>query len=167
MQIIKDGRIVEDAWRHLDDEDPIVEGPISVSLERWRRERDGLRNRAGPVGVRLRAGDPAEALADDLEHLAAVVLDFASLRDGRSFSQARILREHHGYAGEIRARGDFIRDQMFFLSRVGVNVFELADGHTPGGALQSLNDFSVVYQPAPGDPGRAASAIGQAARPRY
>lgn len=167
MRIIKDGRIVEDGWRHLGDDQPIGEGAITLSLARWHREREGLMNHPGPLGVRLAAEERPEELVEDLGRLSLIVLDFASLRDGRSFSQARILRERCGYAGEIRARGDFIRDQMFFLSRVGVNAFELADEQALAGALPALNDFSVIYQPAAGDSARAASAISPSPRPRY
>lgn len=167
MRIIKDGRIVEDPWRHLSDDEPAGEGAVSVTLMRWKHERDALLSRAAPLGVRLAAGERPEDLAEDLGHLGLVVLDFSSFRDGRSFSQARILRERFCYMGEIRARGDFIQDQMFFLSRVGVNAFELRDEEALAGALPALSDFSVIYQPAAGDRVRAASAIGRATQPRY
>ncbi len=167
MRIIKDGRIVEDCWRHLDDDEPLETGPVTVSIDRWRREREELRGREEPVGIRLAAADPTDELIADLEWVPLIVVEFASLRDGRSFSQARILRERYRYGGEIRARGNYIRDQMFFLSRVGVNAFELSDDQRPDDALKALAGFSAVYQPAAGDAARATSAIGHRVRPRY
>lgn len=167
MHIIKDGRIADDAWRHAGDEEPVSEGPVTLSLERWQRERSELANHAGPLGLRLRADQLLEDLTEDLCPFSLIVLEFASLRDGRSFSQARLLRERYGFKGEIRAKGDFIRDQMFFLSRVGVNAFEFADENALSSALPALTDFSVVYQPAAGDGARNASCIGDPARPRY
>lgn len=168
MRIIKNGRIIENTWRHLGDDEDIDTGPCTVSWNRWRREReDLLGRRPAPLGVRLGAGDPADELAADLTYLSLIVLEFASLRDGRSFSQAQLLRERYGYTGEIRAKGDFIRDQIFFLSRVGVDAFELTDEGALAGALTALNDFSVTYQLAAGDSARAEHEISRAVRPRY
>ena len=73
-------------------------------------------------------------------------LDFPVFTDGRLFSVARTLRDQYGYQGEIRAMGGFIRDQIFFLSRVGVNSFEMEEGSDLHGALSALDDFSVNYQ---------------------
>lgn len=167
MHIIKDGRIAADHWQHLTDDEPPTSHPFTVSLGRWTSQRDTLRQQSNPVGVRLGAADSPEALAGDLSDLPLIVLQFDSLRDGRSFSHARILRERLGYTGEIRARGDFIRDQMFFLSRVGVDAFEFDDDTTAARALPALKDFSAVYQPAPGDRGRDDSGIGSRHHPRY
>lgn len=167
MHIIKDGQIVANSWRHLADEDEAGGDSFTVSVDRWRRERTALLNRAGPVGVRLSGADKPEDLGADLVRVPLIVLEFSSLRDGRSFSHARLLRERYGYTGEIRARGGFIRDQMFFLSRVGVNAFEFADERSLAAALPALSDFSVVYQHAAGDPARSANAIGRPAHPRY
>lgn len=167
MHIIKDGRIVEDAWRHLSDDAEIGDGPVTVTLNRWRRELGALSSREDPLGLRLTGSDNPEEVAGDLAGFSLILLEFTSLRDGRAFSHARMLRERLGYSGEIRARGDFIRDQMFFLSRVGVNAFEFADRNTASAALPSLTDFSVAYQPAAGDRARAANAIGGPLHPRY
>lgn len=165
MNIIKDGRIVEDSWRHVGDDEEIGQGPATVSLGRWRRDREDLLGRSDPVGVRLAAGDAPDSLTADLGRLPLIVLDFATLRDGRSFSHARLLRERYAYAGEIRARGEFMQDQVFFLSRLGVNAFQLTDEQVLDGALAALKEFSVVYQPAAGDAAR--TAIAGAVRPRY
>ena len=168
MHIIKDGRIVEDRWRHLTDEETTPERtPFTVSLGRWNSQRDALRQPGLVGGVRLGAADRPEGLGSDLSNLPLIVLQFDSLRDGRSFSYARILRERLDYTGEIRARGEFIRDQVFYLSRLGVDSFEFADDAAAKRALPALMDFSAVYQPAAGDQLRDRSGIGGRAHPRY
>jgi len=67
--------------------------------------------------------------------------------DGRSFSTARILRERYGFKGELRAIGNFIRDQLCYLRRCGVNAFAFANPDTNLEiAVKSLTDFSEYYQ---------------------
>ena len=83
----------------------------------------------------------------DLNGFDSIVLDFPSFTDGRAFSQARLLRERYGFAGEIRARGEILRDQIFFMTRCGIDAFEFDGVRTP--AMQdALHEFTFAYQPA-------------------
>ena len=144
MPIIKDGAIVADDVRHLADDEAPTQGRYTVSLARWQKEKDGL----AAAGVRLRGADALADLAADLPRLALVVVEVPALADGRGFSQARLLRDRYGYAGEVRAVGDFLRDQVYFLSRVGVNAFEPKHGVDLESLLPALSEFSVNYQGA-------------------
>ena len=149
MQIIKDGKIIDDDVRHLADDEAASGTRFTVSFKRWQAERETLRAAGGgTVGIRLQGGDTLADIAEDLPRLEPVVVEFPLLADGRSFSLARLLRERFGYRGEIRARGDFIRDQVYFLARVGVNAFEPAGDPDLNTLLPALNDFTVNYQAA-------------------
>ena len=148
MRIIKDGDIVADEWRHVADDEALPDGRISVSLKRWREERDVLAGRGAPLGLRLAAHEAVEEIAGELGQFELIVLDMVQFTDGRVFSQARLLRERWNFAGEVRVRGDFIRDQIFFLSRVGVNAFEFPDGTDLDSMRRALGEFSVTYQAA-------------------
>ena len=148
MQIIKDGKIIDDDTRHLADDELPTGGRFTVSFARWQAEREKLRQAEGTVGVRLNGGDALAAIADDLPRLEPVVVEFPALADGRAFSLARLLRERFGYTGEIRAHGNFIRDQVYFLTRVGINAFEPVEGTDLEKLLPALKDFSVNYQAA-------------------
>lgn len=146
MQIVKDGEIIEDHWIHIAD-DPIPEdGCISVSLSRWKAERTVLAARDGELGLRITSEDNLEEIAGDLEHFQLIALDFPVFTDGRCFSYAHLLRDRYAYTGELRAIGNYIRDQVYFLSRVGINAFEFASSENLNGALAALHDFSVTYQ---------------------
>lgn len=152
-KVIRDGAIVLDDWRHLEDSEPApAAGRVIVSLERWLREKALLQAR-GPstVGVRLAPDQTPEALAADLPELALIALEFPVFRDGRSLSLARVLREQLGFCGELRAVGDVLRDQMFYMHRVGINAFEPRADRCIEQALAALSDFSRVYQPAADD----------------
>ena len=80
---------------------------------------------------------------------------FPGFRDGRAYSQARILRERYGFGGEMRATGQVLRDQFLFLLRSGFNSFEVSKEADAAAFVESIKTFDVFYQPT-GD-GRATA----------
>ena len=152
MQIIKDRQIVEDHWRRIDMDEPAGAGDIIVPLARWQAEREALIARDGRLGVLMGPDQPPELIADDLAHLALIAYEFPSFKDGRPYSHARLLRERHGYSGEIRAVGDVLRDQIFYMARCGFTAFEPRADRDIKDALAALGDFSQTYQPAADQP---------------
>ncbi len=150
MALIKEGRVVADPWRALADDDGAPnEGAVLLSWRRWQAERDAWA-RAAPVGVRVPPEIPARVIAADLSHFALVALEFPKLGEGRPYSTARLLRERHGFAGEIRAIGEIIRDHLPFLARCGFDAFALKVGHSPVDALAAFGEITVALQPAGG-----------------
>lgn len=148
MALIRDAQLVEDAFTAVADDGALpTAGAVLVSLAYWTSERDALIARKDPVGVWLKSSQSPELIAGDLEHLALVALEFPAFRDGRAYSYARILRERYGFAGEVRAVGDVLMEQLLFMLRCGFNAFEL-DGDDPQAQLKiALADFSTWYQP--------------------
>ncbi|MCI0749299.1 MAG: DUF934 domain-containing protein [Nevskiales bacterium] len=160
-QIIRDQRIVTDDWCRLDDAAPLpAAGRVIVSLARWRAETPVLKAR-GDVGVAIPSELDVAELQDDLPHLPLIALYFVFIQprpeggrtfDGRAYSQARVLRERHGFRGEIRATGDVFRDSMFYMHRCGINAFEVKPGQDLDDALNAFKDFTLHYQGAADDP---------------
>ena len=149
MPLLKDGRMVDDPWVAVaDDGAPPVAEQVIVTLERWRESRDRLLQRNGRLGIRLRSDQSPALIADDLAHFDLVALEFPVFRDGRAFSYARLLRERHGFTGEVRATGDLLRDQFVFMQRCGFDAFEVADHTAVEGWRQAMAEISVWYQPA-------------------
>jgi uncharacterized protein (DUF934 family) len=148
MALIKDGRLVEDLFVDVSRADMLPDtGAVLVGLEQWQAQRGGLLARGTPLGVRLRSDQPPELIAADVAHFALVALEFPKFRDGRAYSYARLLRERYGFGGELRAVGDVLLEQLFFMLRTGFNAFEI-QGDDPLGAYRTaLGDFSVWYQP--------------------
>jgi uncharacterized protein (DUF934 family) len=146
MQIIKDKHIVDDTWQHIGDAETIPAGDVTLSLARWQHEKHTLIHHAGQLGVRLASADDVAVLADDVKRLALIELEFADFADGRSFSQAWLLRERLDYHGELRATGCYMPDQAFYLARVGVNAFQPEKFADLPVMLAKLNEFSVQYQ---------------------
>ncbi|HYD35992.1 MAG TPA: DUF934 domain-containing protein [Allosphingosinicella sp.] len=149
MSLLKDGQLVADRWHALGDADPVPpDHPVLVSLARWQAERETLLLRNAPLGVRLPNNQPVTLLAADLERLELIALEFPKFSDGRAYSQARLLRERHGFRGELRATGNVLRDQLFFMQRCGFDAFELAKPDPVGAWRAATGEFDIVYQPA-------------------
>lgn len=154
MEIIKRGEIITSAWVHLGDEQPLPSetADVTVSLRRFRDERDVLDAYPGQVGVRLAPTDELEDVDIDLTGIALVAIEFPKFTDGRGYSLARLLRERLGYRGELRAVGNVLRDQLFYMHRCGFDAFELQPGKSVKDALAAFSEFSVRYQAAADDP---------------
>ena len=150
--IIKNKTIAVDDWTVLRPEendtphDVVVPcGKVIVPLKVWQAQRDVLQART-ELGVWLASDERAEDLKNDLEKFSVIAVDFPKFADGRGYTIAGHLRTRLGYTGELRAIGDVLRDQMFYMQRVGFDAFATRSDKDIGAALKGLNDFSVTYQ---------------------
>lgn len=127
---VVDGRasVAEDPFTFVDDDTPLPQGDVVISLTRFQADGDRLLGEGRKVGVKLNSDEAVEDLAYDLPRIAVVALDFPKFRDGRAFSGARLLRERFDYKGQVRAVGDVLREQAAFMLRCGFDAFEPADG---------------------------------------
>jgi uncharacterized protein (DUF934 family) len=153
MALIKARKLARDPWHLLKAADGSLPalpaaGKVIVPLAVWRERRDELIARPDGVGVWLSATDEAREIAADLPHLQVVAVHFATFNDGRGSSTARLLRERYGWRGELRAIGDVLRDQIFYLMRCGFDAFELREGEDVEAVLGRFADFSETYQAA-------------------
>ncbi len=146
MQLIKDQQIIDNTWQYIADNEQPKTGDISVSFARWQRDKQELLAHDGRLGVRISSLDNVDELAEDLDKLQLIELDFPDFADGRSFSQAWLLRGRYHYQGEIRAIGHYIPDQVFYLARVGVNAFSPKTSRELSSIINKLQDFTVNYQ---------------------
>lgn len=150
-KLILDGHIVDNEWRRFDAEQLAESalpdaGKVIVPLAHWKAHRDALLER-GDVAVCLEPGEEPADLADDLAALPLVAVRFPAFKDGRGYSYARELRTRYGFTGEVRAVGDVLQDQLFYLHRVGFNAFEVrADRDIEEALANGLRPFTVTYQ---------------------
>jgi len=143
-QLIIDKAIAESPYRvgtEADLAEPNILLPLAVYLEH--RTQLAARN---DVGIWLDAGEEAEDIATFASRLPVIALNFPTFHDGRSLSNATILRRRFNYTGEIRAIGDVRRDQLDQMQRCGINAFEMAAGQDLQQALASLSGFTYTYQ---------------------
>jgi uncharacterized protein (DUF934 family) len=96
--------------------------------------------------VRLEPTDDPASVADRFERIARIEVNFPKFGDGRGYSIGRLLRERHGYKGELRAVGWVVRDHLLYMESCGFDAFLLREGEDPEEALTGFNDFSESYQ---------------------
>jgi uncharacterized protein (DUF934 family) len=149
MALIKAGKRVEDPFVDASGAEAVPPtGPVIVSLAQWQAQRDALLARGTPLGIRLHSDQSPEAIADDVQRFAVIALEFPKFRDGRAYSYARLLRERYGFKGELRAVGDVLMEQLFFMLRTGFDAFDVQQSPDPVAAFETaLKDFTVWYQP--------------------
>lgn len=163
MPLIKLSPAAETEFAPVADDAPLPAGPVLVSAERLFKEKDALLSRTAPLGVVWPNSRDVAELVPLLPHLALVALVLPKFRDGRAFSQARLLRERHGFTGELRATGNVLRDQVLILARSGFNAFELEKEADAAAFDTALSSYSIFYQPTgDGRPTVAATRAGQA-----
>ena len=148
-RIIRDGAIVVDEWSLVPTDataQALPTGKIIVPLSIWRAAREAILARNLPVGIWLDSHDDPAAIANDLAQFAIIAVNFPKFTDGRGYSIATLLRSRYGFRGELRAVGDVLRDQLFYMRRAGFNSFALRADKNIVDALGALRDFSENYQ---------------------
>ncbi len=139
--------VVEDAWVRLADDEVVDDHKnVIVSLGCLKQQQDDLTGMPFNLGVEIEPDVDVEDIVVFLDHLQLIVLQFKIFSDGRAFSQARLLRDRYTFCGDIRAVGDVICDQLWFMKRSGFNQFELAKGEDLDLAFQTFDQISITYQ---------------------
>lgn len=128
-------------------------GKILVPFTVWRTNKDTLASRVsqGEVGLLVATHEAIEdvmAEVNDINAFALVAVYVERFADGRIFTIGNLLRTRYGFKNELRAVGDVLRDQLFFLKRSGFNSYLIRADRNAQEALQSLKDFSEPYQGA-------------------
>ncbi|QHL90890.1 DUF934 domain-containing protein [Sphingomonas changnyeongensis] len=130
-----------DQLLRLRDDDPAEEPAVTL---------DAFLAQADAGAVRIEPGDDARALLPHLQRLRLIEIAFPGFRDGRGYSAARILREH-GYAGELRAEGDVLIDQIVPMRRAGFDSFAPRVPIDRAAVDTALARYRHVYQAAADD----------------
>ena len=173
-RLLRDARIVDDEWHHLAEfaqgggpAELVAAGAAGVvavdtaavnaaaagaaalilPLERWLADPAAWSDFAGRLGVMLAPAHKVEQIAPHLARFALVAAEFPGPSEGRGYTQGRLLRERHGFVGELRAAGYVRRDQLFFLARCGFNSFELPENELAAAAA-AFSTFTAEYQPS-------------------
>jgi uncharacterized protein (DUF934 family) len=148
MPLVKQGRLTTDLFVHVADGAELPgDGAVLVTAERFLADPEALLRRSGKVGVIWPNNRNLDDLVPHLDRLASVALVFPTFRDGRAYSQARLLRERYGYDGELRATGQILRDQFVFMTRAGFDAFEVKKDADANAFAETMKRYSVFYQP--------------------
>jgi uncharacterized protein (DUF934 family) len=148
MPLVKDSQIVHDEYVKVGPEDEIPEGgAVLLPADRFLADPARIVSRQGPVGVIWPNNRELDELVPHLPQIAVVALVFPTFRDGRAYSQARLLRERHAYRGELRATGQVLRDQFIFMLRAGFDSFDVIKESDAEAFATVAKRYSVFYQP--------------------
>lgn len=115
-----------------------------IALAEW---REGVKPEAGRFALSVPNDEDIESLAEIVSRFDAIILAFPNFRDGRAYSQARLLRERLAFRGEVRARGAVLCDQALFMFRAGFDSLDIGDGDIDG-FRRAIGAYSAFYQPA-------------------
>lgn len=148
MPLVKGNTVVADEFVHLvDDAEFPADGAVLLPAERFLKDPAAALSRNGKTGVIWPNNRDIDELLPYLDQLAAIALVFPIFRDGRAYSQARLLRERHTFKGELRATGQVLRDQFMFMLRAGFDAFEVKKDKDAQVFADVAKRFSVFYQP--------------------
>ncbi|HEY3327686.1 MAG TPA: DUF934 domain-containing protein [Novimethylophilus sp.] len=135
----------------------IPAGKVIVPFPVWLARKNELAPRlaAGELGVWLESFELVEDLVasvDDINAFPVIAVNFPRFADGRGFSIAALLRTRYGYRNELRAIGDVLRDQLYYMHRCGFDAYAIRADRSVEEALASLRDFTDPYQGAVDNP---------------
>ena len=148
MPLVSNGQVVADRFVRILDDAPVpADGAVLIPAERFLADAAELTARNGETGVLWPNNRDIDELAPYLDRLALVALVFPAFKDGRAYSQARILRERLKYRGELRATGQVLRDQFLFMQRAGFDTFEVKKDADAKVFADVIKRYSVFYQP--------------------
>jgi uncharacterized protein (DUF934 family) len=157
MPLVKNGAVVADPYVIVSDDAVLPDGvPVIVTAPRLFTDAAKILTRKESVGVIWPNNKNIADLAPFLGRLAVVALVFPSFKDGRAYSQARLLRERFGFRGELRATGEVLRDQFIFLVRAGFDALDVVKAEDAEAFAPALARYTVFYQPT--SPGRAPAS---------
>lgn len=151
-KLIKNGALVDDQWTVLNEATGpdvlrVVRGKnFIVPLKFWQLYRDEIEEFSGGISLWLNSDENINAIANEIHNFPLIALNFPVFSDGRSYTNARELRERFNYQGEVRAVGDVLRDQLFYMSRCGFDAFSLRFDQDADACLQAFKDFQTNYQ---------------------
>lgn len=159
-QLIKNKQVVADTWLTLElGENDTAEsialpaGDVIFPFAVWQARKDEILARGGMIGLLIKGEDLVEAVAGDVARFAVIAVNFPKFVDGRGYSTASLLRQRYGYTGELRAVGDILHDQLFYLTRVGFDAYALRDDKSAAYAIEKgFSVFSDAYQPSTTQP---------------
>lgn len=147
-KLLKEGILVDDEWSLQEtavNPEQLPTGKYIVPLSFWLDHREQLLAR-GDIGVWLDSDESPSQLAPDLAEIPLVAINFPVFADGRGYSYARLIRERYHFDGELRAIGDVLVDQLYFMKRCGFDTYALRDDQDIETGLAGLETFSESYQ---------------------
>ena len=152
QNLIKNGEVIDDDWRILEKSSGLdalntsMKTSVIVPLNFWKLYRSEAKAYSDKIALWLDSDELISDINNQINEFSVIALNFPVFSDGRSYTNARELRQSLNYEGEIRAIGDVLRDQIFYMSRCGFDSFQLRPDQDPSACIEALQDFQESYQ---------------------
>ena len=152
QNLIKQGTIVHDDWTLVKEAtDPTIldisqKRNLIVPIKFWNMHKPEIEGYLGKVTIWLDSDEFLDEINEELNTFSLIALNFPVFSDGRPYTTARQLRQSGNFLGEIRAIGDVLRDQIFYMFQCGFNSFLLRHDQDPDSCISALEDFKANYQ---------------------
>jgi uncharacterized protein (DUF934 family) len=148
-KLISNSVVTENEWQTLEKDfaAELPDGKALVPMAYFLKNQDLVLSRKD-IGIWIDSDEAPEELPETSTNLPVIGINFPKFADGRGYSIARYVRERLGFNGELRAIGDVMRDQLFFLQRCGFNSYAIREDCDAEVAMAGLSDFSETYQAA-------------------
>lgn len=155
-KLTKHGERLADSWQLVAKDSAPTPAELSAGQWlvhiKWYLDNQSELTSLDNIGVWLDSDDEAESVASLVNQMAIIGINFPVFTDGRGFSIGRTIRERYNFSGELRAIGNFMQDQLFYLKRCGFDTFVVDDNADVESMVTSLKDFSDFYQAAVDQP---------------
>ena len=153
-QLIKHGTAAVDTWTTLElaegetlETVALPAGDVIFPLAVWLARKDEIISCHKRIGLLMQPDERVEDIAADLDYFIVIAVNFPKFVDGRGYSTASLLRQRYKYQGELRAVGDVLHDQLFYMQRVGFDSYALKEGKNAVYAIEAgFSPFSDAYQ---------------------
>ena len=128
-------------------------GKIIVPLSVYLKNRDALQTRLknNEIALWLATHETLDALLvseKDINVFPLIAVFVERFQDGRIFTLGNLLRTRYQFKNTLRAFGDVLQDQLFYLKRSGFDSYLIKTGKDVHEALKALQSFSDPYQGA-------------------
>jgi uncharacterized protein (DUF934 family) len=146
QKLINQTSEIENSWNLIsDDEGDFSQPDIMIPASYWLANQAEFNDR-NDVAIWFAGNDNVAEFEGKLDQFSVIGVNFPAFADGRGYSIAHLLIERQNYKGELRAIGDVLIDQLFFMKRCGFNSYLLKEGLEPSVAIGYFETFSEPYQ---------------------
>lgn len=151
-KLIKDGKVIENPWLLIGKDQTLDKilaescAKLIIPAQCWLDNKQALIQSGKDISIWLDTDEKPDMIVEDIHSFPLIALNFPVFTDGRAYSSAVVIRQHFNYRGELRAIGDILRDQLFYMKRCGFDSYDVSDSVKEEDALTGFSDFTTSYQ---------------------
>jgi uncharacterized protein (DUF934 family) len=146
QKLINQTSEIKNSWNLISDKAADFSQPnIMIPASYWLANQSHFSGRSD-VAIWFAGNDNVAEFEGKLDQFPVIGVNFPAFADGRGYSIAHLIIERQNYIGELRAIGDVLIDQLFFMKRCGFSTYLLKEGLEPNVAIGYFETFSEPYQ---------------------